>query len=118
MRKELDLNDSVLDALMAMSEGNPGAANVLMELMNNYSSGFMLILNLDDMNIRGPQIWVGYKDHCNCDLKKFSDCIRHRDDLMIEAINKEMSRDPSFNWKAVHSGASFKNKRKECKFKR
>ena len=106
MREELDLNNSVLDILMTMSEGNPGAANVLMELMNNYSAGFMLILNLDDMNIRGPQIWVAYKDHCNCDIDMFCERIKKRDSTIVDAVNAEMKLDPSFEWLAVTHGAS------------
>ena len=65
MRTPINLSDSTLDMIVAMSEGNPGALTVLMGMLESDNpAATMMILHLDDMNIRGTQIWVGYKDHC------------------------------------------------------
>ena len=41
--------------------------------------GIFDILSLDDMNMRGSQIWVAYKDHCGQDIEKFIACIKERE---------------------------------------
>ena len=105
-REEIDINGSVLDMLLLMSEGNLGAATVLSRIMNKYDAGAMSIFDLDDMNIRGAQIWVAFKDVCNEDLDMLCEKLKKRDPSMVEAINKEMSRDSTYMWLAVQRGAS------------
>ena len=105
-REEIDINGSVLDMLLLMSEGNLGAATVLSRIMNKYDAGAMSIFDLDDMNIRGAQIWVAFKDVCNEDLDMLCEKLKKRDPSMVEAINKEMSRDSTYKWLAVQRGAS------------
>ncbi len=105
-RKEIDIGGSVFDMLLLMSEGNPGAAIVLSRIMNKYDAGTMSIFDLDDMNIRGAQIWVAFKYVCNEDLDMLCEKIKKRDLSMVEAINKEMSRNPAYKWLAVQRGAS------------
>ena len=54
-----------------MSEGNPGAITVMTEMIKkDLLSGMASIFIIDDMNIRGSQIWICYKDVCNCDIDK------------------------------------------------
>jgi len=103
-REPIKLTDSLQDVLVTMSEGNPGAINVMMSILEYVgpSIGYMNILSLDDMNMRGPQIWIGYKDHCGQDIKKFVKCIQERDPIMIKAINNGRSKGHT----AVTSGAS------------
>jgi len=105
-RAEIDIDGSVLDMLLLMSEGNPGAAIVLSRIMNKCDAGAMSIFDLDDMNIRGTQIWVAFKDICNEDLDMLCEKLKKRDPSMVEAINKEMSRDSTYKWLAVQRGAS------------
>ncbi len=93
--------------LVTMSEGNPGAASVLAMLMEDSpETGFMKVLGLDDMNVRGPQIWVGFKDHCKQDLETFKTAISSRDEDMVQTINENCLH-PGFTEEAVPSGASF-----------
>lgn len=108
-RKEIELNGTEMDLLLTMAEGNPGAARALGEMMST-TDGFMNVLDLDDMNIRGTQIWVAYKAHCQCNISKLNHCIRERDPDMIETVNKEGLRG-NHQWKAVTSGASFMKNR-------
>ena len=84
----ITLEDSQIIAVTKMSEGNPGALTVLMELLKNTEHGLISIMHLDDMDIRGWKIWVGYKNYCKNDLKKFYDLIMSRDAHMIQFINE------------------------------
>jgi len=110
-RKPIDLMGSTQSALIEMSEGNPGAITVLMELIGRDDPlAFMTILDLDDMNMRGSQIWVGFKDYCGEDIEKFAQCVRNRNPDMVEVVNSECFN-PEFGdgygEKAVTAGASF-----------
>ena len=102
-REPIKLTDTMMETIIKMAEGNPGALRVLMEL---YSKNPFSFLGLDDMNIRGWQVWVGYKDYCKCDLDLFIKKIKERSLEMIDVINKEatMMKSPLT---AVPGGASF-----------
>lgn len=114
-RKKIELSDSLMDVVTKMAEGNPGAANVIgMILQNDQTKGLFTLLDLDDMNIRGPQIWVGFKDHCHQDLDKFVKAANDRDEAMIETINREcyhpnlVNQSPTYGERAVPNRASFR----------
>jgi hypothetical protein len=109
MRKNISLNMSLMDLLVLMSEGNPGAATTLCDLWAKYqdSDAFMLVLFLDDMNIRGTQIWIGFKYYCNQDLDVFAQAIRDRDQGMIDCINEE-GRNGNHTEVAVKNGGSYR----------
>jgi hypothetical protein len=61
----------MFDAFYTLSEGNPGALRVLMELMNSGPSGFLEVLGLDSRHLYGHHIWQVYKDVCGEDLARF-----------------------------------------------
>lgn len=103
MREKISLNDTLETIVRKLSLGNPGALRVCMELMQD-QMGFGLILDLDDMNMRGPQIWIAYKDHCREDLDLFKRLIRERDPDMVATVNNSAGHSEP---KAVTSGASF-----------
>ena len=100
-REPIKLSTKIADMIAIMSEGNPGRLRILLELRDPIS-----ILGLDDMNIRGWQIWIGYKDYCGSDLEKFRECIRNRDSEMVNTINKSAIR-MNLSIRAVIGGASF-----------
>lgn len=88
-REKIELTDNVMDVVVKMSEGNPGGLSVLTEILKKEpTDGFFTILTLDDMNIRGTQIWIGYKDHCNSDLDVFIKAVKDRDQAMVDKINE------------------------------
>ena len=107
MRKKITLNMTVHDIVMLMAEGNPGAITVMLQLLGDAEEGFHLLLHLDDMNIRGPQIWVGYKDHCKEDIEVFKLSIKNRDMGMCAVINRSMGK---YEHLAVPNGASFSSR--------
>jgi hypothetical protein len=55
----IDINISVLDAIFLLSEENPGAIRVLVQM-----SGAGPMLNLDSQGIYGSNIWLLFKDIC------------------------------------------------------
>lgn len=76
-----------IDRLVDLSEGNPGAATALGKLTKTQSDAAHLLDILDAHNIRGPYVWVGFKDHCEKDIDAFAECIRTEDEAMLEEIN-------------------------------
>ena len=91
-RESFTGNEDMMGILTTMSEGNPGAATVLSELLkaNDPITGMALVFKLDEMNMRGPQVWIGYKDHCGQDLDKFQRCIIEGDQEMVDTVNAEV----------------------------
>lgn len=72
------LTDTGLSMITKMSEGNPGALRVLMELLQHGAAidpdatmggGFASILDLDTLELYGPRIWMLYKDVCQEKLR-------------------------------------------------
>lgn len=101
-RKALKLEDTFEQFMMKMSEGNPGALTVLMQIVEKDPNlGLLQILNLDDMNVRGTQIWIGYKDHCGENIDLFIEKMKARDADMVATINRECP-----DWVAKTHGAT------------
>ena len=103
-RKKLELYDTRMDVIIKMSEGVPGALVAMAQIMSNDENGLLKLFGLDDMNIRGSQIWVAYKYLYHEDANKFINGIRKRDPKMIEFINEELAS--VGGEKAVEGGAS------------
>ena len=87
MREKINLNMTPWDLAVLLSEGNPGGLSVVMQILNGPQP--LALLSMDDMNIRGTQIWVGYKDYCGEDIDKFLKCLKDRDQSMVDTINNE-----------------------------
>jgi len=104
MREKIGINESLMDILFKLSEGNPGAITVLMQMLKQ-PLGFLQILHLDDMNMWGSQIWVGYKYYCGQDIVKFMEALKTRDPEMVRVVNEQCGDSGEL---AVTSGASFK----------
>jgi hypothetical protein len=73
----IQLTDSMLDTVVKMCEGNPGALTVLMECFKRGAEidsdsalgGLGSVLGLDTLGIYGPRIWMFYKDVCKQDIR-------------------------------------------------
>lgn len=109
VRQKIELKDSVRDIAVKMAEGNPGALTVIMKMLERDAEGVFQLLSLDDMNIRGTQIWVGFKDYCEGDLDKFLKCVKERDQGMVTKINV-VGAEGNHKEVAVTSGASFRRR--------
>jgi hypothetical protein len=66
----INLNDTMMDVALKMSEGNPGAVTVVIQLLSSkhdpdsWCGGFGNLMSLDTHGIYGSNIWVLYKDVC------------------------------------------------------
>lgn len=110
-RKSFTVASTLDDIIVQMSEGNPGAMNVLLDMIDHDPNNAILsILSLDDMNIRGSQIWIGYKDHCGQDMDNFIKAVQERDTAMIDKINEQGALG-NHKEKAIPSGASSMDER-------
>lgn len=81
--ERITLADNQMSIVMKMSEGNPGAMNVLMNMMQDHGidpdsalGGIGSILTLDTIGIYGSDIYVLNKDICDQDLPKMLAVLR------------------------------------------
>lgn len=83
MNERIKLTDSTMDVVSKMSEGNPGAMNVLMQMLmpneidpDNILGEMGYIFLLDTFGIYGTDIYVLYNDICEKDLAKMYAVLR------------------------------------------
>ena len=68
----LNMKMTLGETYTVMAEGNPGAMTAMTELVKDDPSfGLIYLAHLDDMEIYGAHIWVGYKDICKFDVDMF-----------------------------------------------
>lgn len=113
-RRRLGLQE---DPLLVLSEGNSSATMVLMNFLEKEEDliGFVNMLNLDDMNIRGAQIWLAFKDYCGQDIDLLMKLVSERDADLVENVNIANAKQGN-PFKAVEHGASYWESPKEFKF--
>lgn len=81
---------SEVETIVLMSEGIPGAVTVIKQLYSKYPEDVDEIMSeLDALNIRGSQIWIGFKDYSNQDLDKFKKSVLNNNKDMIKLINSQ-----------------------------
>lgn len=75
--ERIKLTDSTMDVVVKMSDGNPGAMNVLMQMLkpnnidpNDRMGGLGAILLMDTYGIYGTDIYILNNDICDRDLAK------------------------------------------------
>jgi hypothetical protein len=77
-------NDSIKDVVVKMSEGNPGALDVIMQMLergavidpDDFMGGLGGVLFLDTLGIYGWKIYVLYNDLCERDLPRMLAVLR------------------------------------------
>lgn len=76
--------EKAIELIANLAQGNPGAVTVIMKILTDgiridpydYAGGFGSVLYMDSMNIRGPKVWMLYKDVCNENIVKTMAMIR------------------------------------------
>jgi hypothetical protein len=107
MRTKVNITDT-RELVAEMSEGNPGALSVLVRLLKERPlDGPFVILHMDDMNIRGTQIWLAYKDHCGQDINALADAVTRRDPELVATVNRESGYPEYCKELATVGGASY-----------
>jgi len=77
-KERIKLEDTIVSAVMKMSDGNPGALSTLMEIYSknpkidpdDIIQGFGPILHLDSLGIYGTDIYILHNDICERDIVK------------------------------------------------
>ena len=75
-KQRINLNDSLIDVISKLAEGNPGAITVCMNVLKSAEkidpasalSAFGPLLLLDSFGFYGPSIWMLFKDVCGENL--------------------------------------------------
>lgn len=91
--KRISLKQTIEEIIMTMGEGNPGAINFLIEMLQENPMNFIaMIIPLDDLEIYGSDLYVLINDCCNRDLKILEKVISlNRVGLLLEEdIRKQM----------------------------
>lgn len=78
MNNNLRINASmtVIDAIIAMCEGNPGALDCMMQMMESYNEAMHDILLFDSLAVYGEKIYMLWNDCCSRDMSKFRKTIQ------------------------------------------
>lgn len=82
------------DAVAQMSDGNPGALNVMLGLLRyaestklkHYESGVVYLMDLDELGLYGPNIWLAYKDVCGEDMAELARVLREDRDVLRQRV--------------------------------
>jgi len=86
MSRITDLNMSIADVCVMLSDNNPGALTVVMGIVQQAKTidpdsvmGYLgPLLDLDTLELYGPDIWILYKDVCGEDLVMILGVLRAR----------------------------------------
>lgn len=78
MTTRINLDMTTIEIAMALSDGNPGAVNVIAQILKNGTEidpdsmfgGMGALLYLDTYGLYGPDIWILYKDVCGENLAR------------------------------------------------
>ena len=81
----LELEDSIQDVVIKMSDNNPGAINILMSFLISKDK-FDYVLMLDSIGLYGSNIYKLANDCCNNDEDKF---LKVLDDWQKSIISSE-----------------------------
>ena len=100
MRHTLSIDMTPEEGVEEMVEKDERALFVLTEIINKHVAPHTVLLDLDDMNIRGEQIALGVQA-CGGSIREFVIHITARSQWICDEINREFTKH-----KAVPSGAS------------
>lgn len=67
---KLTANDTTMDLVVKMGEGNPGAMTACMELFKIGTKGVTTLLCLDDIGMYGEKLYMLWNDCCGRDASK------------------------------------------------
>lgn len=74
---KIQLTDTIMDIMVKMSEGNPGALTCLMEMIKKKDWYIIMILHLDTLELYGSKLYMLWNDCCDRDLVKMELVLRN-----------------------------------------
>ena len=86
-RERLSATATMNNLLATLAEGHPGSADVLRLICQFALSPLDTLFDLDDMNIRGRQIWHAFHQVCDGDFNEFLFRLDGRDPDLVSAVN-------------------------------
>ena len=94
-------DDTMVDAVVKLAQGNPGAAVVVTSLLKHDTvRGYLRMLDLDMWEIYGPRIWLCYKDLLGEDLEALEAAID--DQSLLGSVKARSKDDPQFAYEWEH----------------
>jgi hypothetical protein len=118
----IELNDSIMDMVVKMAEGNPGAINAMMNLIQENESidpddcfgPFGKFMLLDTFEIYGTDIYVLYSDICSQQINKMISTLRACQlGFLSPSILKDVSSRQDYSGKNMIDVENLYNKVKE-----
>lgn len=92
----INMNSTVLDAVVTLADGNPGAVTALAELIKaNEGEALLTMLRMDELGMTGSVIWVAYKDFANYDIPALVQGVAEQSPRMLGMIEKRCG----MNWR-------------------
>ena len=76
MNTRITADMTMMDMLITMSEGNPGALTCLMQMLESDPMAMLDILLFDSMGIYGSKIYMVWNDCCGRNMEKFKKTIQ------------------------------------------
>lgn len=85
---------SIKEAIIEMSEGNPGALTCMMEMMDSNPMALLDILFFDSLGIYGSKIYMLWNDCCDRDMNKLNETLRYfrEGDISEEEIHANLDK--------------------------
>ena len=79
---KIKLEDSMMDIIVKMSEGNPGALTCLMSIMDKKdwfggANSLVYILTFDTLGLYGSELYMLWNDCCDRNLEKLELVLRN-----------------------------------------
>ena len=79
---KIGLQDSMMDVMMKMSEGNPGALTCLMDIMKKQdwyggADSLTMVLSFDTLGLYGSKLYMLWNDCCDRNLGKLELIMRN-----------------------------------------
>jgi hypothetical protein len=91
--------DSIMDVIIKISEGNPGAMVCITQMLQYedwYSNvpGALMVLQLDSLEVYGEKLYMLWNDCCNQDMKQLELVLRNWQTgyLTKEEIHRNLSQ--------------------------
>ena len=85
---------SIKEAIIEMSEGNPGALTCMMEMIDSNPMAMLDILYFDSLGIYGSKIYMLWNDCCDRDMNKLNETLRYfiEGDISEEEIHANLDK--------------------------
>lgn len=77
--------DTIVELMVEVSDGNPGAVTALAEMMNEDVAA---IFAIHSSGLRGPQLWLAYKDYGKYDARKTLDAIQEKNERLVAVLDE------------------------------